>query len=286
MIKKAMLFLYCLTAFPLQGMAVEVNNKINYLMGEYKIDDGYISGGIIINNNKDGSFTVVIDTINKKMNMCGAQFDNIRLSPVGDIYVGSVKIKDAVQEEYKDIDFEDESISIALSDSGLLITGPSSGWCGLNAYYSGAYSSGGYVNPKFKALKNNIYETSPFGAYLSARQYQIEQKIERFDIEETYVVTGNVSHHFMSSDSSESAEYPCISMKGGFIAKLKQNAKFSVKKYVKEDDKITLLCTTMNIESGRSYASGICTPVKIESEDQNGNKKIRYINKELHSKLY
>ena len=85
----------------------------------------------------------------------------------------------------------------------------------------------------------------------------------------------------MASDYPDNTEYPSIIMKGGFIAKLKQDAKFPTK-----NDKVTLLCGTLSIEFAQSNAFGICTPIKIESENQNTNTKTKYINKKLYNKFY
>ena len=61
---------------------------------------------------------------------------------------------------------------------------------------------------------------------------------------------------------------------------------YTVVTTVKKNDKVTLLCANISIEFAQSSALGICTPVKVESEDQNGNTKTRYINKELYNQLY
>lgn len=284
MIKKVIFSLCCLTLFSQHVGMAQADNDLETLMGEYEIDDGHISGGLIINSNRDGSFTVVINAANEQMHMCNIQFNNIKLTKNGNMYVGNTNLKDAVSDE----DFHEENgiISMSIVHGGLVINGPTNGWCGTGIYYNGAYSYNGYVDPAYKELKNNIYEMSPFGAYIIARQNQVEQKIQSFENEYPYIVTGNVADLFMSSDYPDNMKYPSIIMKGGFIAKLKQDAKFPVKKYIKKNDKVTLLCTNISIEFAQSSALGICTPVKVESEDQNGNTKTRYINKELYNQLY
>lgn len=284
MMKKAIFSLCCLTFFSQYIGMAQADDTLETLMGEYKIDDGHISGDLIINNNRDGSFTVVINTTNEHMHMCNIQFNNIKLTKNGNMYVGNTNLKDAVSDE----DFHEENgiISISIVHGGLVINGPTNGWCGTGIYYNGAYSYNGYVDPAYKELKNNIYEMSPFGAYLIARQNQVEQKKQSFENEYPYIVTGNAADLFMSSDYPDNMKYPSIIMKGGFIAKLKQDSKFPVKKYIKKNDKVTLLCANISIEFAQSSALGICTPVKVESEDQNGNTKTRYINKELYNQLY
>ena len=284
MIKKVIFSLCCLTLFSQYVGMAQADNDLETLMGEYEIDDGHISGGLIINSNRDGNFTVVINAANEQMHMCNIQFNNIKLTKNGNMYVGHTNLKDAVSDE----DFHEENgvISMSIVYGGLVINGPTNGWCGTGIYYNGAYSYNGYVDPAYKELKNNIYEMSPFGAYLIARQHQVEQKIQSFENEYPYIVTGNVADLFISSDYPDKIEYPSIVMKGGFIAKLKQNAKFPVKKYIKKNDKVTLLCANISIEFAQNSALGICTPVKVEAEDQNGNTKTRYMNKELYNQLY
>ena len=284
MIKKAIFSLCCLTFFSQYIGMAQADGTLETLMGEYKIDDGHISGDLIINNNRDDSFTVVINTTNEYMHMCNIQFNNIKLAKNGNLYIGNTNLKDAVSDD----DFYEENgvISISIAHGGLVINGPSNELCGIGAYYNGAYSYNGYIDTAYKELKNNIYEMSPFGAYLIARQNQVEQKVEIFRSEYLYVVTGNVVDLLMESDYSNNIEYPSIIMKGGFIAKLKQDIKFPTKKYIKKNDKATLLCKTLSIEFAQSSAFGICTPIKIESEDQNINTKTRYINKKLYNNLY
>ena len=284
MIKKAIFFLCCLTFFSQYIGIAQADGTLETLMGEYKIDDGHISGDLIINNNRDDSFTVVINTTNEYMHMCNIQFNNIKLTKNGNLYIGNTNFKDAVS----DNDFYKENgvISISIAHGGLVINGPSNELCGIGTYYNGAYSYNGYIDPAYKELRNNIYEMSPFWAYLIARQNQVEQKVENFGSEYLYVVTGNVVDLFMASDYPDNTEYPSIIMKGGFIAKLKQDAKFPTKKYINKNDKVTLLCGTLSIEFAQSNAFGICTPIKIESENQNTNTKTKYINKKLYNKFY